>query len=78
MDDPFVNIIITAKAHNVIRSAALTDRPFQETATRLPDGTYSVPLQVSTVDAIMRCMFLGESISDAIVRLLATRGKPLQ
>ena len=77
-DDPFEEIEITNEAQKAIRGAALPDRPFKQTGGRLPNGDWAVPFRRSTIEQLKQVMLRGESLSDAIVRLVHTRGRPLQ
>lgn len=72
MDWQLVNM--TAEAVAAIRSAAIYD--FKQTGTQRDDGTWDVPLEAETVDGIREKMLPGETISDAIIRIVATAGKP--
>lgn len=77
-EDPFEDIELSAEAHAAIRSDADPRKAFQQTATRLSNGAYRVPLQRSTIARLMQFALAGESLSDAVIRLIATKRHPLQ
>lgn len=62
---------ITAEAQAAVRSASDAPGGFRETATRLPDGTYDVPLSDEVFERVTAAQFQGESFSDALVRIVA-------
>jgi hypothetical protein len=76
--EEYLTLEITAEAHASIRGAAMSDRPFQQTAQRLFNGNYLVPLSADTIDRLRKFALVGESISDTIIRLVAVKTQGVQ
>jgi len=65
------NITVTKQCHDLIQANARL--PFKDTATRLPSGNFSIPLNQNTYERILEQKFNGESLSDALIRILSTQ-----
>lgn len=73
-------IIVTEECLTAIEAAAILpiDREKAE-AWKQPDGRWSIKLQWNTIRELRSFQFEGETLSDCIIRLLATvPGKGLQ
>jgi hypothetical protein len=70
-----VRIVITDEAMQAVRS--LAEKPFKQTGQRLPDGTWAVNVDDATYRGVAAAAMSGETISDTIIRLCATAGRPL-
>lgn len=66
-------INITNEARLAIRGAALL--PFRETGTQRANGTWDIPVEETTLEAVRRQQQSGETLSDTLIRLVATAGK---
>ncbi len=66
MGTNMTHIIITPEAHAVIRGAATRD--FKDTSSKMPDGMIKVPVSEAVYDWLQTHRFVGETISDVIVR----------
>jgi len=64
------NLIVTAEVNSMIRSRARGDS-FRDTATRLPNGDYSIPVDAEVFERINEIRFAGETHSDCLIRLFA-------
>lgn len=64
-------ILITDEAEKAVRGAA--EKPFRNEGEKLPDGMWKVHLEWETVEGLRRYKQEGESLSDVIIRLLATQ-----
>lgn len=73
-------IIISAEAKAAISAARDLSRDWKETAVPNNDGTWTVPFEDDTLDAMKARQFPGESLSDTIIRLcqFARSGGKLQ
>lgn len=60
---------LTDEAHRAVRAEATS--PFRQTARRLPNGNWAVPLSEDVVDALERARLPGETASDAVLRAVA-------
>ena len=65
-------IHITDEAARAIRGAATAPGGFQQTGHQRPDGSWDVPVEEDTLDRIQVALLEGETISDCIVRIVAT------
>lgn len=69
-------INVSDATYRAIADAAVL--PFRSTATRQPDGSWLVPIEDGTWEALERQRLTGESDDDAIQRLIRRhRGQPL-
>lgn len=66
------DVIITNECHQLIRSRSVGG--FRNTGQQMVDGTWMIPLERSTLEAVMSYRLDGETISDTIIRVLS--GKP--
>lgn len=66
-------IVVTAEVQALIRSQARADIPFRETAVRLPNGNYSVPVRTEVFEKLNEVRLAGESHSDCLLRLMSGR-----
>jgi hypothetical protein len=62
-------IILTPEANAALRAASDPLRRFVETAVRLGDGNYSVPVDAETLARLNAIRLPGETDSDIAVRL---------
>lgn len=62
-------IIISTEAKTALFFARDLRRDWKETATPNNDGTWTVPFEDETLDAMKARQFPGESLSDTIIRL---------
>lgn len=62
-------ITITNEANDVLRSVA--ENAYVSTATRLPNGDWSVPVDDEVYDRILHLIYPGETMSDYIIRAAA-------
>lgn len=76
--DGWRNVILTARAEALVRANTEPGYTFRQTGTRLADGTYSVPLQESTIARIESMALPGETFSDTLERLFAVRSGSIQ
>lgn len=64
-------IVVTDYTHTLIKCAA--ERPFHNTAKRLADGRWEIPVEQSTLDRINQVRLAGETIDDLIERIVRTQ-----
>lgn len=64
-------IVITDQTHRLIQAAA--ERPFKNTAKRLPDGRWEVPIEQSTLERINEVRLAGETIDGVLERIIHTQ-----
>lgn len=70
-------VLITSAAARAIDDSRDPTRRFVSTAKLEPNGLVSVELSADTVMRLWKHAAPGESLSDTIVRLCSTAGKPL-
>lgn len=70
-------VIITWEAEAVIRSAKRAEADWKGTAVDMGGGYCEVDLSLSTLLALYEFAAPGESPSDAIIRLITTKDRPL-
>lgn len=70
------NVIITNDAAAAIRAAA--QGSFHNDGHRLQNGSWVIPLGEDTLEALQGVQFPGETLSDTIIRICFTFGKPRQ
>jgi hypothetical protein len=66
-------IDITEQAMAAIRANVTPGHGFHQTATRLANGMWRVPVNDDTLERIQEHQLPGESVSETIYRILATR-----
>jgi hypothetical protein len=60
-------IHLTDEAARALRACA--DRPFQQTGTQRPDGSWDVPVEEDTLERLKNVQLAGESMSDTVMRV---------
>ena len=66
---------ITAEAEAAIRAKA--ELPFRNNGERLADGTWDIPISITTFEGLIEVQLPGETLSDTIVRICAiSTGRP--
>lgn len=69
--DPVATIIVTKRVHELIRSKSVL--PFINTARELPGGFLAVDISDEVYEALCNESMEGETTSDTIERVIATR-----
>lgn len=65
-------VVLTSAERTAIIATAPKGFDFDESAIRLTDGRYKVPMQLSTVERITQFQHAGESLGETIMRICAT------
>jgi|KBSSwiStaDraftv2_1062776.scaffolds.fasta_scaffold918882_2 hypothetical protein len=64
---------ISDRAAQILRANVSPGFAFRPTGTRNADGTWDVPFEIETLEEIKDQLLPGETLSDAIERIVAIR-----